>query len=216
MTDSTREKNRLEKYLATDTPPVIAESVEAMISQLSAEIKHLDNLIRSHLNQHPELKKDFDLLTSIKSVGYQLGLNMLVILRSHDFATAEQTAAFLGVVPVEKYSGTSVRGCPKLSKIGPPEIRAKLYLASLCDLRFNPLMKAMYERLCQRGKARMCAIGALMLNTGLLMRVAHVRRYDVVTYGTGVTPPKPGVSRYILIGFTYPIPILLSYTRFQP
>ena len=61
MTNSTREKNRLEKYLATDTPPVIAESVEAMISQLSAEIKHLDNLIRSHLNQHPELKKDFDL-----------------------------------------------------------------------------------------------------------------------------------------------------------
>ncbi|OOO72851.1 hypothetical protein AJR18_023100 [Shigella boydii] len=74
----------------------------------------------------------------------------------------EQAAAFLGVVPVEKYSGTSVRGCPKLSKIGPPEIRAKLYLASLCGLRFNPLMKAMYERLCLRGKAKMCAIGALM------------------------------------------------------
>ncbi|EON3999446.1 transposase, partial [Escherichia coli] len=68
----------------------------------------------------------------------------------------------LGVVPVEKYSGTSVRGCPKLSKIGPPEIRAKLYLASLCGLRFNPLMKAMYERLCLRGKGKMCAIGALM------------------------------------------------------
>ncbi len=33
-------------------------------------------MIRSHLDQHPELKKDFDLLTSIKSVGYQLGLNM--------------------------------------------------------------------------------------------------------------------------------------------
>lgn len=77
-----------------------------MIGQLNAEIKRLDSLIRSHLNQHPELKKDFDLLTSIKSVGYQLGLNMLVILRSHDFATAEQAAAFLGVVPVEKYSGT--------------------------------------------------------------------------------------------------------------
>ncbi|WP_235868431.1 transposase, partial [Shigella boydii] len=78
------------------------------------------------------------------------------------FPIREQAAAFLGVVPVEKYSGTSVRGCPKLSKIGPPEIRAKLYLASLCGLRFNPLMKAMYERLCLRGKAKMCAIGALM------------------------------------------------------
>ncbi|HHB8416568.1 transposase, IS110 family [Klebsiella pneumoniae] len=87
---------------------------------------------------------------------------MLVILRGHHFDTAEQVAAFLGVIPVEKYSGTSIRGKPKLSKIGPPEIRAKLYLASLCGLRFNPVMKAMYERLCQRGKAKMCAIGALM------------------------------------------------------
>ena len=49
-----------------------------------------------------------------------------------------------------------------MSKIGPPEIRAKLYLASLCGLRFNAVMKAMYKRLCQRGKAKMCAIGALM------------------------------------------------------
>ncbi len=49
-----------------------------------------------------------------------------------------------------------------MSKIGAPEIRAKLYLASLCGMRFNPKMKAMYERLCQRGKAKMCAIGALM------------------------------------------------------
>ena len=87
---------------------------------------------------------------------------MLVILRSHHFDTAEQVAAFLGVVPIEKYSGTSVRGRPRLSKIGPPKIRAKLYLASLCGLRFNPVMKAMYERLCLRGKAKMCATGALM------------------------------------------------------
>lgn len=162
VTDSTREKNRLEKCRVTDTPPVVAESIENVLSNLSAELEHLDDLILTHLDQHPELKKDFDLLTSIKSVGFQLGLNMLVILRSHRFDTAEQAAAFLGVVPVEKSSGTSVRGRARLSKIGPPEIRAKLYLASLCGLRFNPAMKAMYERLCLSGKAKMCAIGALM------------------------------------------------------
>ncbi|KAB0547410.1 transposase, partial [Pantoea stewartii] len=94
--------------------------------------------------------------------GFQLGLNMLVILRSHHFDTAEQVAAFLGVVPVERSSGTSVRNKPKLSKNGPPEIRAKLYLSSMCGLRFNPAMKAIYERLCLSGKAKMCAIGALM------------------------------------------------------
>lgn len=73
---------------------------------------------------------------------------MLVILRSHDFRTAEQVAAFLGGAPVEKRSGTSVRGRSRMSKIGPPEIRTKLYLAALCGLRFNIAMKSMYERLC--------------------------------------------------------------------
>lgn len=34
---------------------------------------------------------------------------MLVVLRSHNFVSAEQAAAFLGVVPIEKRSGTSVR-----------------------------------------------------------------------------------------------------------
>lgn len=66
MADSTREKNRLKNTWQQTIPSVIAESVEAMIGQLNAEIKRLDRLIRSHLNQHPELKKDFDLLTSIK------------------------------------------------------------------------------------------------------------------------------------------------------
>ena len=162
VADRSREKNRLEKCRATDCPLVISESIESMLQSLSSELAHLDSLIEEHLEQNPELKKDFDLLTSIKSVGFQLGLNMLVILRGHSFDTAEQAAAFLGVVPVEKSSGTSVNGKSRLSKIGPPEIRAKLYLASLCGLRFNPAMKAMYERLCQRGKAKMCAIGALM------------------------------------------------------
>lgn len=74
---------------------------------------------------------------------------MLVILRSHDFTTAEQVAAFLGGVPVEKYSGTSVR-------------RGSETVSGFVVWSEISLMKAMYERLCLRGKAKMCAIGALM------------------------------------------------------
>ncbi len=79
---------------------------------------------------------------------------MLAILKSHSFESAEQAAAFLGVVPVRRRSGTSVKGKPKFIKIGPPEIRTKLYLAALCGLRFNPVMKKMYTKLCQRGSER--------------------------------------------------------------
>ncbi|EGD4785283.1 hypothetical protein DUN78_20735 [Escherichia coli] len=37
-------------------------------------------------------------------------------------------------------------------------------------------------------------------------RQRHGRRHDVATYGTRVKPPKPGVSRYVLIGFTLSTP----------
>lgn len=162
VSDATREKNRLEKYRATYTPQVIIVSAENMLTRLNDELAEIELMLKQHVEKHISLKEDYALLTSIKSVGPQLGLNMLVILRSHDFRTAEQVAAFLGVAPVEKRSGTSVRARSRMSKIGPPEIRAKLYLAALCGLRFNIAMKSMYERLCQNGKAKMVAIGALM------------------------------------------------------
>ncbi|EGD0985812.1 IS110 family transposase [Salmonella enterica subsp. enterica serovar Bareilly] len=162
VSDATREKNRLEKYRATHTPEAIVISAESMLTRLNDELAKIELMLKQHIEKHIVLKEDYKLLTSIKSVGPQLGLNMLVILRSHDFRTAEQVAAFLGGAPVEKRSGTSVRGRSRMSKIGPPEIRAKLYLAALCGLRFNIAMKSIYERLCLNGKAKMVAIGALM------------------------------------------------------
>lgn len=49
-----------------------------------------------------------------------------------------------------------------MSKIVPPEIRAVLYMAAMCGSRFNSAMKWIFENLLLMGKARMCAIGALM------------------------------------------------------
>ncbi|PLR29058.1 IS110 family transposase, partial [Chimaeribacter arupi] len=110
VSDSVREKNRLEKYRATHTPEVIIMSAESMLIRLNDELANIEKLLKEHIEKHTCLKEDYELLTSIKSVGPQLGLNMLVILRSHEFRCAEQAAAFLGVSPIEKRSGTSVRG----------------------------------------------------------------------------------------------------------
>lgn len=87
---------------------------------------------------------------------------MLVVLRSHNFESAEQAAAFPGVVPVEKYSDTSLRGRPRMSKTGPPQLRAKLYMSALCEKIHNKRIRTMYDELCMRGKPKIVAIGTLM------------------------------------------------------
>lgn len=160
--DLQRERNRQEKADATDTPELIRKSLDDSIKFLVSQLAQLQQDIDDHINRHPDLKKSMSLLQSIPGVGPQVGGNMLSVLSSHRFESAEQLAAYLGLVPVESQSGSSVLGRAKLSKAGPARIRAVLYMAAVAAKRCNPHVKAVYERLLARGKCKMSALGAAM------------------------------------------------------
>ncbi|WP_074168143.1 IS110 family transposase [Candidatus Arsenophonus triatominarum] len=162
LADLLREQNRKEKTLTSYTSTVVIKSITKSLKALNKQLQGIEAEISRHINNHPELKKDMELLTSIKSIGAQVGSQMLMVLRSHDFISAEQVAAYLGLVPVERRSGTSVNGRAHLSKMGSAQIRAKLYFSALTAIRYNPHVKALYERLVARGKSKMSALGAAM------------------------------------------------------
>ena len=160
--DLQRERNRQEKADATDTPALIRKSLEDSIVFLAKQLEQIQHDIDDHISKHPSLKNDMKLLQSIPGVGPQVGGNMLSVLSSRHFGSAEQVAAYLGLVPVERLSGSSVRGRAKLSKAGPARIRAVLYMAAVAAKRCNPHVKAVYERMLARGKCKMSALGAAM------------------------------------------------------
>ena len=78
------------------------------------------------------------------------------------FAAARQVAAFAGLVPKIRQSGSSVRGRATLSKRGSPRLRHCLYFPAMTALRFNPLIRALRERLLEKGKSKMLILGAAM------------------------------------------------------
>lgn len=160
--DLQRERNRQEKADATDTPILIRKSLADSIEFLSKQLIQLQHDIDQHIDRHPGLKNDLTLLQSIPAVGPQVGNNMLAIMHAHNFASAEQLAAYLGLVPIERQSGSSVLGRARLSKAGPARIRAVLYMAAVVAMRCNPHVKAVYDRLLARGKSKMSALGAAM------------------------------------------------------
>jgi len=160
--DLQRERNRQEKANATDTPERIRQSLADSIEFLVKQLAGLQQDIDLHIDRHPNLKDDMALLQSIPAVGPQVGGNLLSVMHSHDFGSAEQLAAYLGLVPVERQSGSSVLGRARLSKAGPARIRAVLYMAAIVATRYNPHVKAVYERLIARGKSKMSALGAAM------------------------------------------------------
>jgi transposase len=160
--DLRREQNRQEKADATDTPELIRQSLADSIEFLSNQLTQLQQDIDQHIDRHPDLKNDLRLLQTIPAVGPQVGSNMLSVIHSHGFNSAEQLAAYLGLVPVERQSGSSLLGRARLSKAGPARIRAVLYMAAVVATRCNPHVRAVYERMLARGKSKMSALGAAM------------------------------------------------------
>ena len=162
MQDLQRERNRQEKSEATDTPEKIRRSIADGIEFLVKQLEAIDLEIDKHIDLHTGLKGDMALLQSIPAVGPRLGGDMLSVTHVHSFDSAEQLAAFIGIVPVERQSGSSVLGRARLSRNGPARIRSVLYMAAIVAIRWNPHVKAVYERLRARGKSKMSAIGAAM------------------------------------------------------
>lgn len=160
--DLQREKNRQEKLVATETPPLVLQSVAASIKFLNDELQRLQASINDLIDKDPDLRGKKELLESIPGVGKRVSDHITALLASRNFERAEQLAAYLGLVPVQWESGSSVRGRPRMSKAGPAHLRKLLYMPALVAIRRNPHVKALYTRLTAKGKSKMAAIGAAM------------------------------------------------------
>lgn len=160
--DIRREQNRLEKSTLTHSPTIVRESLEKSLRFLEEEKTRLEATIREHIEQHPMLRRDRNLLESIPAVGSKTAWRMLVLLHSRHFARAAQAAAYVGLVPIEHQSGTSVLKRARLSKAGDARLRAALYMTAVVAVRYNPDIRALYQCLLARGKAKMSALGAAM------------------------------------------------------
>lgn len=159
--DLQRELNRMETAEITEASEVVLESLNKMIEELRAEKTRIEKQIDDHIDNHPQLKKDRRFMQSIDAVGPVTSRMMLAVIHSRPFKKATQVSAYLGLVPVLYESGT-LKGRSHLSKRGPANIRAKLYMAAVVATKHNSDIKAQYERLLKNGKTKMQAICAAM------------------------------------------------------
>ena len=160
--DLRREANRLEKAEVTATPQVVLDSLHKSLAFLEQEKAALQKRIDDHIEGHPQLKHDRDLLESIPAIGRKTASRMLCVLHSRPFSKASSVAAYLGLVPVQYQSGSSVYKPPRLSKAGDGAMRAALYMVAVVATRYNPDIRSQYKRLVGQGKSKMSALGAAM------------------------------------------------------
>lgn len=159
--DLQRERNRQEATRVSLSSDRVAQSLKAMIETLEAEIKRLQKDIDDHIDGFPELKRNRQLLESIKGIGPVMSRELVYLFAAKRFKSAKQVAAYLGLIPKLRESG-KFKGRTMLSKVGSARIRAKLYMAAVCASTHNPDIKAQKQRLLKAGKLNMQALGAAM------------------------------------------------------
>jgi transposase len=122
------ENNRLQAGLAAS----VQVSLQEHITYLDAEIEKTERRIRDHINQNPPLKEQRDLLVSIPGIADTTAAALLAEIGDvTQFAGARQVAAFAGLVPRLRQSGTSVRGRSCLSKVGSWRLRKALFYPAM-------------------------------------------------------------------------------------
>jgi len=160
--DLLRELNRKEKSQFSPSAPLVDGSIDKAIAFLREQLKQIERAIEQHIDNHPDLKQDRELLNSIPAVGPQAGNAILAVMHNRRIDSAQSLAAYLGIVPVQRQSGSSLNGRARLSKAGPAQVRATLYMAALVGTRHNPHIRALYQRLLKAGKSKKAALGAAM------------------------------------------------------
>ncbi len=154
------EENRLSSGVSADA---VKQSLAEHIAYLLEQIKQTERLIREYINNHPDLKEQSDLLDSIPGIGETTAALLLAeIVNIKEYKSARQVAAYAGLVPRERRSGSSVRGRTCLSKIGNARLRKALYFPAITALRSSDFFKQWANPLRERGKSKMSVIGAAM------------------------------------------------------
>ena len=155
-----QERNRLQ---VPGLPSQVQTSIETVLAALTAELAALEAALTTLVATDAPLTKAVALLTTIPGVGAITAVQLLAELGDLSrFRSARDVAAYAGLIPAHRQSGSSVHGKPRLSKQGSGRLRQVLFYPALVALRCNPAIRALDVRLTQAGKCRMAIVGAAM------------------------------------------------------
>jgi transposase len=137
----------------------IRKNIQRHIAYLDRQIGVLEADLTEAVKASPAWRERDELLQSVPGVGPQVSRTLLAELPELGSASGRQLAALCGLAPFNRDSGR--RQGPRRIYGGRGHVRAALYQAALVAMRWNAPLKAVYEGLLARGKAKKVALVAV-------------------------------------------------------
>jgi len=147
-----------EQQRASGPDRQMRKSLNIMMKALDRELARLELELHAFIGEHhAEL---LALLGEVKGVGKATISTLLAEVPELGELSGREISALVGVAPINRDSGT-LRG-KRTTFGGRPQVRKVLFMAAMVASRYNPVIKAFYQRLVTAGKPKKLALTACM------------------------------------------------------
>lgn len=132
--------------------------IEAHIEYLDGRLKQLNQQIQELTQNNQQWIDKVNLLKTTPGIGQVISTTLVSDLPELGQLTAKQISRLVGVAPINHDSGQH-KG-KRMINGGRAHVRATLYMGAVVAMRHNPVIKAFYQRLVERGKSKKLALTA--------------------------------------------------------
>jgi transposase len=134
---------------------LIKKAQKETLTQIKKQIARIDKELEKLIKQDPGIFQMANNLKSIPGCGMLLAAHLLVIIENFTkIQNFKRLAAFIGIVPYQHQSGSSVSKRAKIRHFGPMPSRKLLRLAAQSVATHNTTFRCYYLRKLDQGKAK--------------------------------------------------------------
>lgn len=138
----------------------IKTDLESHIQWLMKRLSGIDDELKRTIQESDVWREKENLLKSVPGIGDVTACTLLAELPELGTLNRRKIAALVGVAPFNRDSG-KMRGTRSVWG-GRKHVRTALYMATLVATRYNPVIRAFYQRLRANGKKAKVALVACM------------------------------------------------------
>jgi len=144
--------NHLESITAKNGATYAVDELKKEIKRYKEKERNTLLEIAKTINNDKKLKQDFENIKSITGIGDKSAIVLLHLFLKYPDANQREITSLVGLDPIEKSSGTSVRGKVRISKAGAKIYRGAMFMAVMVAIRHDEHFKIFFDRLQAKGK----------------------------------------------------------------
>jgi len=188
--------NHLEALTIKDGSSYAAKDLKKEIKNLSMKEKEIIEKIRELIQNDEILNEKFINIKSIVGIGDVGAIALMHLFIKYPQANQREIISLAGLDPVERTSGSSIRGKSRISKAGSRLYRGTLFMSAMTAIRFNDEIKVFYNRLKDNGKHTTVAQVAVIKK---LIIIAHSLYKNNCAYDSDFYNKQCGKSGEIVL-----------------